>query len=62
MSDEIFASSGHRPIAERMYARAGITPEDVERPGEDCPGLPGGQPRQGRCSLAVPGGRERRRA
>lgn len=30
MPDEIFASSGHRPVAKRMYARAGITPDDVD--------------------------------
>jgi acetyl-CoA acetyltransferase len=28
--DEYFASSGHRPVAERMYAMAGVTPQDVD--------------------------------
>jgi acetyl-CoA acetyltransferase len=28
--DEYFASSGHRPVAKRMYEMAGITPEDVD--------------------------------
>jgi acetyl-CoA acetyltransferase len=30
MPDEYFASSGHRPVAKRMYEMAGITPEDVD--------------------------------
>lgn len=30
MPDEYFASSGHRPVAKRMYAMAGITPKDVD--------------------------------
>ncbi|HVV74395.1 MAG TPA: thiolase [Mycobacteriales bacterium] len=28
--DEYFASSGHRPVAKRMYEMAGITPADVD--------------------------------
>ncbi len=28
--DEYFASSGHRPVAQRMYEMAGITPDDVD--------------------------------
>jgi acetyl-CoA acetyltransferase len=28
--DEYFASSGHRPVAKRMYEMAGVTPEDVD--------------------------------
>lgn len=28
--DEYFASSGHRPVAKRMYEMAGITPDDVD--------------------------------
>ncbi|MGE0878754.1 MAG: thiolase [Acidimicrobiia bacterium] len=28
--DEYFASSGHRPVAKRMYDMAGITPDDVD--------------------------------
>jgi acetyl-CoA acetyltransferase len=28
--DEYFASSGHRPVAKRLFAMAGITPEDVD--------------------------------
>jgi acetyl-CoA acetyltransferase len=28
--DEYFASSGHRPVAKRMYEMAGITPQDVD--------------------------------
>jgi acetyl-CoA acetyltransferase len=28
--DEYFASSGHRPVARRMYEMAGITPDDVD--------------------------------
>jgi acetyl-CoA acetyltransferase len=30
MPDEYFASSGHRPIAQRMYEMAGLGPEDVD--------------------------------
>ncbi len=30
MSDDIFASSGHRSTAEDLYARAGLGPEDVD--------------------------------
>jgi acetyl-CoA acetyltransferase len=30
MPDEYFASSGHRPVAKRMYAMAGIEPQDVD--------------------------------
>jgi acetyl-CoA acetyltransferase len=30
MPDEYFASSGHRPVAKRMYEMAGIGPEDVD--------------------------------
>jgi acetyl-CoA acetyltransferase len=30
MPDEYFASSGHRPVAKRLYAMAGIGPEDVD--------------------------------
>jgi len=30
MPDEYFASSGHRPVARRMYEMAGIGPEDVD--------------------------------
>jgi len=30
MPDEYFASSGHREVAKRMYAAAGITPADVD--------------------------------
>jgi acetyl-CoA acetyltransferase len=30
MPDEYFASSGHRPVAQRMYEMAGITPRDVD--------------------------------
>ena len=30
MPDEYFASSGHRPVARRMYEMAGVTPEDVD--------------------------------
>jgi len=30
MPDEYFASSGHRPVAKRMYEMAGITPDDVD--------------------------------
>jgi acetyl-CoA acetyltransferase len=30
MPDEYFTSSGHRPIAKRLYERAGITPADVD--------------------------------
>jgi acetyl-CoA acetyltransferase len=30
MPDEYFASSGHRPVARRMYDMAGITPKDVD--------------------------------
>jgi len=28
--DEYFASSGHRPVAQRMYEMAGVTPDDVD--------------------------------
>lgn len=28
--DDIFASSGHRPVAKRMYEMAGVTPADVD--------------------------------
>src|SRR6202011_4520388 len=30
MPDEYFASSGHRPVAARLYQMAGITPDDVD--------------------------------
>ncbi|EIV90686.1 thiolase [Frankia sp. QA3] len=30
MPDEYFASSGHAPIARRLYDRAGITPDDID--------------------------------
>lgn len=30
MPDDYFASSGHRPVAKRMYEMAGITPQDVD--------------------------------
>jgi len=30
MPDEYFASSGHRPVAQRLYEMAGITPADVD--------------------------------
>jgi acetyl-CoA acetyltransferase len=30
MPDDCFASSGHRPVAERMYAMAGVGPGDVD--------------------------------
>ena len=30
MPDEYFASSGHRPVAKRMYEMAGVTPKDVD--------------------------------
>lgn len=30
MPDEYFASSGHRPVAKRMYEMAGIGPDDVD--------------------------------
>jgi acetyl-CoA acetyltransferase len=30
MPDEYFASSGHRPVARRMFEMAGITPQDVD--------------------------------
>jgi acetyl-CoA acetyltransferase len=30
MPDEYFASSGHRPIAKRMFEMAGVTPKDVD--------------------------------
>lgn len=30
MPDETFASSGHRPIAERLYKQAGVTPQDMD--------------------------------
>ena len=28
--DETFASSGHKPIADRLYKRAGVTPQDID--------------------------------
>jgi acetyl-CoA acetyltransferase len=30
MPDEYFASSGHRPVAKRMYEMAGVGPDDVD--------------------------------
>lgn len=30
MPDEYFASSGHRPVAKRLYEMAGVTPHDVD--------------------------------
>jgi acetyl-CoA acetyltransferase len=30
MTDEYFASSGHRPIAKRLYEQAGLTPQDID--------------------------------
>lgn len=30
MPDEYFASSGHRPVAETVYKRAGVTPADID--------------------------------
>jgi acetyl-CoA acetyltransferase len=30
MPDEYFASSGHRPVAKRLFEMAGITPQDVD--------------------------------
>jgi acetyl-CoA acetyltransferase len=30
MDDEYFASSGHRPVAKRLYEMAGLTPADVD--------------------------------
>lgn len=30
MPDEYFASSGHRPVARDVYARAGLTPDDID--------------------------------
>lgn len=30
MPDEYFASSGHRPVAKRLYEMAGVTPADVD--------------------------------
>lgn len=30
MPDEYFVSSGHRPVAKRLYEMAGITPDDVD--------------------------------
>jgi acetyl-CoA acetyltransferase len=30
MPDEYFASSGHRPVARRLFGRAGLQPEDVD--------------------------------
>jgi acetyl-CoA acetyltransferase len=30
MPDEYFASSGHRPVAKRMYEMAGVGPKDVD--------------------------------
>ncbi|HZR15446.1 MAG TPA: thiolase [Acidimicrobiia bacterium] len=30
MDDEYFASSGHRPVAKRLYEMAGMTPDDVD--------------------------------
>jgi acetyl-CoA acetyltransferase len=30
MPDETFASSGHRPIADRLYRQAEVTPQDID--------------------------------
>ena len=30
MPDEEFASSGHRPVAKRLYEMAGVSPADVD--------------------------------
>jgi len=30
MPDEYFASSGHKPIADRLYQKAGVTPADID--------------------------------
>jgi acetyl-CoA acetyltransferase len=30
MPDDMFASSGHRPVAEQLYRRAGLRPDDVD--------------------------------
>lgn len=30
MPDEYFASSGHRPVAKRVYEMAGVTPDDID--------------------------------
>ena len=30
MPDEYFASSGHKPIGDRLYAQAGVTPGDID--------------------------------
>lgn len=30
MSDAAFASSGHKPVADRLYARAGVGPRDID--------------------------------
>jgi acetyl-CoA acetyltransferase len=30
MPDEYFASSGHKPIADRLYAKAGVGPKDID--------------------------------
>ncbi|MCW2688228.1 MAG: hypothetical protein JWR37_3118 [Mycobacterium sp.] len=30
MPDEVFASSGHQPIAERLYRQSGLTPDDID--------------------------------
>jgi acetyl-CoA acetyltransferase len=30
MPDEMFASSGHAPVAQRLFAKAGVTPEDID--------------------------------
>ncbi|MFG1923371.1 thiolase [Cryptosporangium sp. NPDC048952] len=30
MPDEVFASSGHKPIADRLYRQAGVTPQDID--------------------------------
>ncbi len=30
MPDDEFASSGHRPVAQRLYGMAGVTPDDVD--------------------------------
>jgi acetyl-CoA acetyltransferase len=30
MPDEYFTSSGHRPVAKRLYEMAGVTPADVD--------------------------------
>lgn len=30
MPDETFASAGHKPIADRLYRQAGVTPQDID--------------------------------